>query len=341
MTDWKAPGAKLILRATAPREEWLQARTKGIGGSDIGGILGLVPYPNSSPYAIWCDKTSDEAPAELTGDVLWFGNEVEPILAARFTQDTGIETRNVGMYQSKQHEWMLANPDRFTADGGILEIKTTGRFTDNGKAYLAGRVPASHRAQVLWYMAVTGRRTGHVIALVDREVVILSVAFDGSEVERMILAGEAFWQHVIDRTPPPVDYATVTPDEVAARFPEVIDPDAAVESLTPLKAEADHHNLSVLKRDKKEIEDEIKAIETRIKAEIGDREYLTVEGRPLFRWQEVAGRKSFDKAGVLEKIAADRGLEPTKANLAALEAEFTKQGQPTRRLTTITDKEAA
>ena len=36
------------------RDEWLESRRKGIGGSDASAILGLNPY--SSPLAVYLDK---------------------------------------------------------------------------------------------------------------------------------------------------------------------------------------------------------------------------------------------------------------------------------------------
>lgn len=36
-------------------EEWLAIRSKYIGGSDAGTVVGLNPY--NSPYALWAEKT--------------------------------------------------------------------------------------------------------------------------------------------------------------------------------------------------------------------------------------------------------------------------------------------
>lgn len=337
MNNWKVPAGTLILPTTAPRQDCLNMRTKGIGGSDIATITRASTY--TTPYGLWAEKTASTDPVEKVADILWFGQEVEPVMAARFTADTGIETRNVGMYQSKEHPFMLANPDRLTSDGGILEIKTTTRFTQNGKDYLAGVVPTAHRYQVLWYMFVTGRHVGHVIALVDRQVVILSVEWDAATVDHLIGVGSEFWAHVESLTPPLIDLAEVTEDEVKDRFP-TIESEDVVEAVIPEATLEDHQHLTDLKARKAEIEAQVKEIETRVKATIGDHEYLAVGGRPLFRWQEVAGRKSFDKPSVLAKIAAERGLEPTKQVLADIEAEFTKVGSPSRRLSILEGKVA-
>ncbi len=36
------------------RQEWLEDRKKGIGGSDVGTILGLNKW--KSPYQLWLEK---------------------------------------------------------------------------------------------------------------------------------------------------------------------------------------------------------------------------------------------------------------------------------------------
>lgn len=340
--DFRVPDAKLILRSDAPRDEWLGMRTTGLGGSDLAVIAGGARYEGTNPYTLWLDKTSDEAPVEQENDLFWFGNEVEPLLARRFTADTGIETRACGTYQERANPWALANPDRLTADGGILEIKTTSSFTTNGKDYLAGVIPEPHVVQLTWYMHVTGRHHGHVIALVDRKPIILQLAYDRAYAERLHRAGWEFWQSVLAKTPPPIDPYLADASEVATRFPaDVVEADATVEADFPDMAVDDYERLTTLKADASYIKEQIAEIETRVKASIGDREFLAANGRPLFRWQPVAGRKSFDKQSVLEKLAADRGIEPTKAALKSIEDEHTKQAAPTRRLTTITPKENA
>jgi len=37
------------------RQEWLQERRKGIGGSDAAAVLGLSKW--KTPYALWLKKT--------------------------------------------------------------------------------------------------------------------------------------------------------------------------------------------------------------------------------------------------------------------------------------------
>ena len=339
-SNWKAPHGKLILPADAGRDDWLRTRRIGLGGSDLAEITGASNF--STPFEIWQDKTSTDDPVEEEKDIFWFGQEVEPLLAARFTSDTGIGTRNVGTYQSKTHPYLLANPDRFTADGGVLEIKTTGIYTDKAKDWKAGEIPDNAYVQGQTYLAVTGRSHLWFIALVDRTPYIVGpVERDETLIAEIQATAVEFWTYVEANTPPPVDLSSVTADELSSRYPHVLDPESCAEAPLPELVEDDLVKLAEIKDAEKEFKESRTAIETRLKAVIGDHEYLTLAGHPLARWQQVAGRRSFDKTAVLEKIAADRGLEPTKQNLKTIEDEYTKQGAPTRRLFIIETKEAA
>lgn len=334
--DYRVPGAKLILPADAPRADWLKVRRQGLGGSDIAEITGASSF--TTPFEIWQDKTSDTDPVEEVKDIFWFGQEVEPLLAARFTEDTGIATRNVGTYAEKKTPWAIANPDRLTADGGILEIKTTGIYTDKARDWQAGEIPDNAYVQLQWYLSVTGRSHGWFIALVDRTPHIVGpVDRDENLIAEIRSTAALFWAHVLANDPPPVDLATVTPSELAVRHPRVLDPESCTEAPLPELVEDDLTKLAEIKDTEATLKTERTAIETRLKAVIGDHEYLTIDGRPVARWAEVSGRRTFDSDAAVAKIAADRGVESTKVNLKAIRDEFTKQGTPTRRLTIIED----
>ena len=44
-----------IKTAEMARDDWLQERSKGIGGSDVATVLGLNPY--KTPLSLWEEKT--------------------------------------------------------------------------------------------------------------------------------------------------------------------------------------------------------------------------------------------------------------------------------------------
>ncbi len=54
------------------RQEWLEDRKKGIGGSDVGQFLGLNKW--KSPYQLWLEKTGQVVLEESGSEPLIGGN---------------------------------------------------------------------------------------------------------------------------------------------------------------------------------------------------------------------------------------------------------------------------
>ena len=89
------------------------------------------------------------------------------------------------------------------------------------------------------------------------------------------------------------------------------------------------------------LQEHLAEVEQGIKELIGKRPYYKhVSNAGAITWSTPAPSRTFDKAAALEKIAADRGVEPTKPNLKAIESEFMKTGskpKPRLRITTAGD----
>ena len=112
-----------------PREQWLEYRRKGIGGSDAAAVLGISPFRTGRD--LYYDKlnivTADDAENWVQLEV---GTLLEPLVAKIFAHKTGYKIyRRPFMFQHPLYPWMLADldymvelPDGTTA---ILEIKTT------------------------------------------------------------------------------------------------------------------------------------------------------------------------------------------------------------------------
>lgn len=334
--DYKAPAGKLLLTTEATRAEWLAARLTGVGGTDIATLLGSNKY--QTPFEAWQDKFV-ENPQEESSEAMWWGSQTEALTATRFEEATGLQTRRAGMYHHRKNRHHLANPDRFTSDGGVLEIKDHESLSGAGKTVLKGDITDHAFDQLMWYLHVTGRSHGWFAAKVGKKTVVLGpFPRDDDYIAKQVAAANKFWEHVETNTPPPLDVANVTAEELAYRFPSA-NPDAAVEVddlPVPDMILDDLARLAELKAGAAEIDGEKAKIEARLKATVGDREYLTVHGRPVLRWQSVAGRKTFDKASAVKSLAEHIGKTPVE-----VEADFTKQGAPTRRLSLIEDKAAA
>lgn len=118
---WSTPTATLVLPASAPREQWLAERRKGLGSSDAALLMG-AGYPDDSEYALWLDKTGRAKPGQQTG-AMQRGVWLEPHVADYFADTTRLKLRRCGLVRHKDDPVLLATPDRLTADGGVVEIK--------------------------------------------------------------------------------------------------------------------------------------------------------------------------------------------------------------------------
>lgn len=85
------PALRLVDTKSLSREDWLEVRKNGIGGSDAAAAVGLNPY--KSCLELWLEKTNRDAnlpkpdPDDTTEPVFW-GHVLEPIVAASYTKQT-------------------------------------------------------------------------------------------------------------------------------------------------------------------------------------------------------------------------------------------------------------
>ncbi|SUA78206.1 putative phage-type endonuclease [Pandoraea pnomenusa] len=86
------PALRLVETKDLSRDDWLEVRKNGIGGSDAAAAVGLSPY--MSPLELWLIKTGRDTnlprpdPQDTTEPVFW-GVMLEPIVAASYTKQTG------------------------------------------------------------------------------------------------------------------------------------------------------------------------------------------------------------------------------------------------------------
>ncbi|WP_064606948.1 YqaJ viral recombinase family protein [Streptobacillus moniliformis] len=136
-------------------DDWLKLRQKGIGGSDIGALLGLNKY--KSVVDVYLDKVEGKR-VEDNSAMEW-GRNLEPVIRSYF------EEKNKSLYDvylapfSLKFGILRANLDGIIFDKekrryGILEIKTANIFT--AKEWKDGKVPPTYYSQVMHYMTVTG-----------------------------------------------------------------------------------------------------------------------------------------------------------------------------------------
>jgi len=272
-------------------DEWIRSRKAGIGGSDAAKILGVSNY--GTAVDVWLDKT-DQVPEIEDNDLMWFGREVEPVIAKRFEQETGRSVQNdYKIRLHPEHDFIMANMDRVILgddqeNTGVLECKSTSEFARQSWGNDVDINPAWY-VQVQHYLLVTGYEYGYIAYLVDRKYHQHRVEADAELHAMMIDRYQEFWECVQNRTPP----RPVSGDDI----------DKLYKSHTPGKsAECDESvyksvcDLINLKEEIKELEQQKKDLESTIKIAIEDSESLEYNGNVLATYKEVVTNRLNGKA---------------------------------------------
>ena len=71
--------------------KWLKERQKGIGGSDVGAILGINKW--KSPFEVYIDKTEEITEIKEAGEAAYWGSILEDQVAKEFALRTGKKVR--------------------------------------------------------------------------------------------------------------------------------------------------------------------------------------------------------------------------------------------------------
>jgi putative phage-type endonuclease len=201
---------RLVDTKNMPREDWLEVRKSGIGGSDAAAAVGLSPY--MSPLELWLVKTNrgsslPQPDSDDTSEPVYWGQLLEPIVAASYTKQTGNKVRRVNaVLQHSSIPWMLANIDREVVgmpDVQILECKTAGEF---GARLWRDGVPEYVMLQVQHQLGVTGKQAADVaVLLCGQKLEVHRIQRDDALIARLIELEAAFWRYVETDTPPPAD----------------------------------------------------------------------------------------------------------------------------------------
>ena len=208
----------LVSTENMPYTDWLEYRKQGIGGSDASVVCGISRY--KSPVELWMNKTG-QLPDQEAGEAAYWGTQLEPFVRAEFTKRTGIEVRTVNqLLQSEEYPFMLANLD------GICEVPDVGTCIFEAKtasAYKAGEwedsIPDEYLLQVSHYMAVTGYAGAYIAVLIGGNTFKWKFIERDEELISMLIELEsAFWDHVQNRTPPPLDGSNASAKFLADRF---------------------------------------------------------------------------------------------------------------------------
>lgn len=203
---------RLISTKDLTHQDWLAVRNTGIGGSDAAAACGLNPY--MSMLELWLIKTGRQNPDLSEGlmenaySPLYWGKELEPLIAKYYTAKTGNKVRRVNavlQHPDPDKYFMLANLDYAVnkSEVGVLEIKTTG---EHGAKLWKHGVPLYVTCQVQHQLAVTGKSLAHVCVLIcGHEARVYEIKRDELIINQLIHQERRFWDYVQRDVPPPAD----------------------------------------------------------------------------------------------------------------------------------------
>jgi len=203
-------------------EEWLAARSLGIGGSEVGTICGLNKW--ESAYALWAKKTGRISSEIPKSEPMEWGNRLEPVILEKFAEEhpeLDVVT-GAGTWCHKDRPWQIANPDallrnRESGKWGVVEVKTA-QFEDDWSE----GVPRYYETQVQWYLQTLGLDFAVVVALFhgnryrEYDVEASTIAQD-SALEQV----ERFRDHMLHDVEPDYDGSMSTYNAVRAVHPDI------------------------------------------------------------------------------------------------------------------------
>lgn len=249
--------------------EWLKSRQAGIGGSDVGAILGVNKW--KTPFQVYLEKTDPIDDVSEPSEAAYWGNTLEDIVAKEFSKRTGKKVRRRNqLLQHEQYPFMTANLDReIVGEKAFLECKTVNAF--GAKEWEGDDVPASYLVQVMHYMAVTGYKKCYIAALIGgQRFIYKEIPRDNELIEMIIAAEKEFWEeHVMKRIPPALDGSSAAEKYLKERYSN-----PTPYSEINLKSECKDmiNEYLQLKENIKALETRLKEIENNIKNELADNE---------------------------------------------------------------------
>lgn len=295
------------------REDWLEARKSGIGGSDVAALLGISKY--KSPVALWLEKTGMVEPEDLSEkESIYWGNTLEEVVAKEFERRTRkkVKRRNAILFHPK-FTHMFANVDRLVVgEKAGLECKTAGWRQES--RWDGDEVPDEYYLQCQHYMAVTGLKKWYIAVLIGGQTFIWKDITRNDEIVQMLIEKEnQFWQLVITKTRPAIDGSEASADALKRELPKsngnkINLPDDALFWI---------EQYDVGKENVKAAEETVRLAENHLKELLGENEAGECGERTVL-WKNTKPRETFDKA----KFEKDY---PGKYN------DYTKTGAPSRR----------
>ena len=203
------------------KNDWLELRKSGIGGSDAASVLGFSPYRSSMSvylekinhnnkinnlkenivYKNALGKDLDEYMKENLNEEVSYkmelGNKLKDFVASEFTLKTNKKVRNINaVLRNDKYPFAIANIDKAViGEKAFLECKVTNSYL---KKSWQKEVPIHYKIQMNHYMAVTGATHCYVAVLIgNEELIIHKIERDEEYISEIMSLEKMFWENCI------------------------------------------------------------------------------------------------------------------------------------------------
>lgn len=243
--------------------EWHEVRADGIGGSEVGTIMGLNRW--ESAYYLHHLKTGDLPPKELDSFPADLGNILEPVIMGPLLKlkHPDWEVFTTGTYQHETLPYLHANPDGLAKVEGewiIVEAKTSRNYWSE--------VPAQYIAQVQHYMNVMGLKRAVIIGLVAMDWVEYWIDADSFEQRVIEQTAQTFWRGVTEATAPDWDGSSSTYETVRQLHPDIDGTEVEIDGL---------HNLPLAQAEFDRAEAELRKQKSEVLNLMGSAQHAYIE----------------------------------------------------------------
>lgn len=305
---FEQPDGNAIKTSNLSRDEWLELRQSGIGGSDIAAILGVSPY--ATAYDVYQSKT--QPVSEDSNEFAYWGTVLEDVVAREFAKRSGLKVQNVNfMMRHPVHTFAVANIDRAVVnrdiagnvrykDGKlttdqIVEIKTASEYVGkNWGDEDSDEVPDQYQCQAQWYMGVTDTQVCHMAVLIGgNKYRQYRIERNQELIDHLFEQAEYFWFNYV--------LAGIAPDPVNLenakdKYPRH-DPDTTLDVEPDSETAKVFEHYESLKAQEKELKAAITAAQTDLICQIQNNETLAIDGEVVATYKtQVSNRfdsKSF------------------------------------------------
>lgn len=314
-----------------------QERMTGLGGSDIGAILGLNPW--RTPFQVYQEKIGEAAPFEGNLQTR-FGSYAEEFVAREYCQHTGRQVQRFKAMLRHPEVPLIGHVDRLVVPEGAkrasykseirtdlgMEAKTasafaTGRDSDWGESG-TDQIPESYLVQIAAYQALTGCPHWDLAVLFGNQEFRIYRLRRDLELEAMILdEASRFWRDHVEARNPPTPSSEA---EARQRWPrhnagQILEADDAITIML--------QHLADCKRRGKEVAEEEQGLKDLILPLIADAETVRRGDISLATYKANKDSQKTDWQALAQHLLASHPL----ADIAAIVANYT-HSQPGARV---------